>query len=196
MFWSHFDWKIRAYHRYWRESKDEIFALRTLVVSAAVTKVGCLRNEARKYSVDPDRALCPLPPHIIWAMGAKRKCHTVTNGPIAQENASHAFYRPQLASVLDFPCRMASSYVCASIHLFVKNASTVISMFPPLRGHDGLDGPIYSVAFSPDGSKIISGSDDETIRVWDASTGISTDPDMNSHSSTLHRLPHIPTVTS
>ena len=27
---------------------------------------------------------------------------------------------------------------------------------------------IRSVAFSPDGSKIISGSDDKTIKVWDA----------------------------
>ena len=30
----------------------------------------------------------------------------------------------------------------------------------------------FSVAFSPDGSKIISRSDDGNIRVWDASTGI------------------------
>jgi len=27
---------------------------------------------------------------------------------------------------------------------------------------------IQSVAFSPDGTKIVSGSDDETIKVWDA----------------------------
>ena len=27
---------------------------------------------------------------------------------------------------------------------------------------------IRSVAFSPDGSKIVSGSDDKTIKVWDA----------------------------
>jgi WD40 repeat protein len=38
-----------------------------------------------------------------------------------------------------------------------------------LQGHDGL---VLSVAFSPDGSKIISGSSDKTIRVWDASTGV------------------------
>jgi WD40 repeat protein len=31
---------------------------------------------------------------------------------------------------------------------------------------------VNSVAFSPNGSKIISGSSDMTIRVWDASTGI------------------------
>ena len=26
---------------------------------------------------------------------------------------------------------------------------------------------VYSVAFSPDGTKIVSGSDDKTIKVWD-----------------------------
>ena len=36
-------------------------------------------------------------------------------------------------------------------------------------GHDDC---INSVAFSPDGSKIISRSQGEIIRVWDASTGI------------------------
>jgi WD40 repeat protein len=28
--------------------------------------------------------------------------------------------------------------------------------------------PITSVAFSPDGTKIVSGSDDQTIKVWDS----------------------------
>jgi WD40 repeat protein len=29
-------------------------------------------------------------------------------------------------------------------------------------------GPVYSVAFSPDGTKIVSGSHDKTIKVWDS----------------------------
>lgn len=39
----------------------------------------------------------------------------------------------------------------------------------PLIGHT--DG-VSSVAFSPDGQRIVSGSDDNTARVWDANTGV------------------------
>ena len=38
------------------------------------------------------------------------------------------------------------------------------------RAHGDL---VRSVAFSPDGTTIVSGSDDKTIKVWDA--GVSTD---------------------
>jgi WD40 repeat protein len=51
-----------------------------------------------------------------------------------------------------------------------------------LRGHDSW---VYSVAFSPDGSKIISGSNDKTIRVWDASTGIEIVPPIRGHDDSI-----------
>jgi WD40 repeat protein len=37
-----------------------------------------------------------------------------------------------------------------------------------LRGHDGA---VRSVAFSPDGSQIATGSGDQTVQIWDAQTG-------------------------
>ncbi|MBQ1192103.1 MAG: hypothetical protein IIX43_07525, partial [Bacteroidales bacterium] len=36
-----------------------------------------------------------------------------------------------------------------------------------LEGHSKY---VLSVAYSPDGTKIISGSDDKTIKIWDANT--------------------------
>jgi WD40 repeat protein len=33
-----------------------------------------------------------------------------------------------------------------------------------LRGHTG---PVYCVAFSPDGKRLVTGSQDGTLRVWD-----------------------------
>ena len=37
-----------------------------------------------------------------------------------------------------------------------------------MKGHKDC---VKSVAFSPDGKQIVSGSRDQTVRVWDASTG-------------------------
>jgi WD40 repeat protein/formylglycine-generating enzyme required for sulfatase activity len=37
-----------------------------------------------------------------------------------------------------------------------------------LKGHSG---SVYSVSFSPDGKRIVSGSHDQTVRIWDTETG-------------------------
>jgi WD40 repeat protein len=42
------------------------------------------------------------------------------------------------------------------------------SIGEPLRGHEDA---VWSIAFSPDGSRIVSGSQDKTLRLWDARTG-------------------------
>jgi WD40 repeat protein len=41
-----------------------------------------------------------------------------------------------------------------------------------LKGHTNL---VTSVAFSPDGQRLVSGSADDTVKVWDASLGETED---------------------
>ena len=41
-------------------------------------------------------------------------------------------------------------------------------MFGPMKGHSA---PVLCVAYTADGRFILSGSDDYTVRVWDAQTG-------------------------
>ena len=45
---------------------------------------------------------------------------------------------------------------------------TWTSLIQTLGGHSG---PVNTVAFSPDGKRIASESDDQTIKLWDATTG-------------------------
>jgi len=51
-----------------------------------------------------------------------------------------------------------------------------------LAGHDG---PVRCVAFSPNGQLVLSGSDDNSLRVWDASDGASVQT-LRGHGSAVH----------
>ena len=50
-----------------------------------------------------------------------------------------------------------------------------------LRGHSY---SVLSVAFSPDGKRIVSGSQDNLVKVWDAETGA----EVSRHTSSVHIL--------
>ncbi|KAL0957748.1 hypothetical protein HGRIS_001526 [Hohenbuehelia grisea] len=51
---------------------------------------------------------------------------------------------------------------------------------------------VTSVAFSPDGARIVSGSFDNTIRVWDASTGSPTMPPLKGHTNWVNSVAFSP----
>ena len=41
----------------------------------------------------------------------------------------------------------------------------------PLASLQGYTGDVYSVAWSPDGKTLATGSDDQTVKLWEAATG-------------------------
>ena len=54
---------------------------------------------------------------------------------------------------------------------FEKLNAQDVSKFKCLKTLEGHSYGVLSVAYSPDGTKIISGSGDETVKIWDANTG-------------------------
>ena len=52
----------------------------------------------------------------------------------------------------------------------------------PLTGHTA---PVESVAFSPDGSRIVSGGDDRTLRLWNSDTGQQIGEPLTGHTAAV-----------
>jgi WD40 repeat protein len=64
--------------------------------------------------------------------------------------------------------RMAAGNANGDYAVRVWDTGTGQPAFPPMKGHKD---NVLSVAFSPDGTKIVSGSADKSLRVWDAEKG-------------------------
>jgi WD40 repeat protein len=65
----------------------------------------------------------------------------------------------------------------------------VLQLVNPLKGHTG---PVWSVAYSPDGRHIVSGSYDRTIRIWDAETGAAVGNPLEGHTLSVSSVAYSP----
>ena len=52
--------------------------------------------------------------------------------------------------------------------------------------------PVWSVAYSPNGQHIISGSGDGTIRIWDAEKGVAVSKPLEGHTRTVISVAYSP----
>ncbi|KAM6493347.1 hypothetical protein JOM56_011481, partial [Amanita muscaria] len=85
-------------------------------------------------------------------------------------------------SALPFTPANTSIYQRFYCKRLLKVISDALKSWPPqlqlFRGHED---SVTSVAFSYNGSKIVSGSYDKTVRVWDANTGVEMLPPLQGH---------------
>ena len=83
-----------------------------------------------------------------------------------------------------FPHKIFVLLLLFSIHSFLLEAQNSSSLIVTLKDHTD---QVHSVAFSPDGKKIISGSKDETIKIWDFKT-LNVLTSLKRHYATIYAL--------
>ncbi|KIJ94466.1 hypothetical protein K443DRAFT_12099 [Laccaria amethystina LaAM-08-1] len=74
----------------------------------------------------------------------------------------------------------------------IWDAETGSPVGESLRGHVG---SVWSVAFSPEGTRIVSGSADRTVRIWDAETGSPVGQPSEGHNQVVNSVAFSPDGT-
>ncbi|XHF98690.1 hypothetical protein AWENTII_002232 [Aspergillus wentii] len=92
-----------------------------------------------------------------------RHYHMLTNWPL-QTYSSAIIFSPETSVVRKENLGKTPTWLRKIPHM----EDSWESLIQILAGHSG---SVYALAFSPNGKQIASGSDDKTIKIWDAATG-------------------------
>src|SRR6267154_1435672 len=85
--------------------------------------------------------------------------------------------------------RMFDSEFTRAIKMRVGNLSSWPA--PPLEwtGHTG---PVRSASYSPNGARVVTGSHDHTIRIWDAESGVVVGEPLTGHNKRVNSVAYSP----
>ncbi|CAE6441223.1 unnamed protein product, partial [Rhizoctonia solani] len=81
------------------------------------------------------------------------------------------------------------SYSPSSYIVQLWDVQKMTAVANPFKGHTNW---VQSVQFSPDGSRVVSGSDDNTIRVWDVERGTTVVGPLKGHTSSVRSVAFSP----
>lgn len=104
-------------------------------------------------------------------------CHDVIrtvqrHQKMLEESALHIYSSAML--FLPRKTRLWTTYASKFSHRIPKIVGPLSEHWPSHRVLAGHENGTTCVAISPDGTLMVSGSDDKTLRLWDANTGVST----------------------
>jgi WD40 repeat protein len=99
-----------------------------------------------------------------------KKMHTMLRKTYISQ-LSNVYRDPGPFQIFIEKIRVSCPNSCPSSHILrLTTQSTRFITHPPLRLEEHFSA-VYSVAFSPDGARIVSGSKDKTVCIWDTITG-------------------------
>ncbi|RYP63005.1 hypothetical protein DL771_009490 [Monosporascus sp. 5C6A] len=113
--------------------------------------------------------------HFLHWLEALSLLGVVTNGVFSLTRLRNTFATARGDAFIDFiedAYRIIRGLFAAEEPIWVLTKPIVEQNWSPcLQTLEGHRNSVRSVAFSPDCSRIVSGSDDETIKIWDAKSG-------------------------
>ena len=89
-------------------------------------------------------------------------------------------------------CSLVSMHYSSMFPQILHVKSGQLSHWPSLEMMISVGGKVNSVALSPDGQHIVSGSDDQTIHVWNAMTGEAVAGPFRGHSGPVMSVAFFP----